>query len=60
MAHYKGEIINVYDGDFIGWTTAKLLEKTGECQGYEQWRMLTKEGSELRRYVDFNMKNKPT
>jgi hypothetical protein len=26
MKHYAGEIIDIYDGDFIGWTTAELKE----------------------------------
>lgn len=56
MKHYKGEIISVYDGDFIGWTTAKLIEKIGELGEYERWRMKTKEGSELVRLVDFDKK----
>jgi hypothetical protein len=58
MKHYIGEVVEVYDGDFIGWTTAKLIEKVGECGGYERWIMKTKEGSELRRLVDFDKKYK--
>lgn len=63
MKHYKGEVVEVYDGDFIGWTNAELIEKIGELGGYERWRILTKEGSELVRLVDFDkkyIKNKPT
>lgn len=58
MKHYVGEIISVYDGDFIGWTTAELIEKVGEVSGFERWRMKTKEGYELRRLVDFDKKYK--
>lgn len=58
MKHYKGEVVEVYDGDFIGWTTAELKEFISECGGYERWRMKTKEGSELVRLVDFDKKYK--
>lgn len=58
MKYYKGEIIDVYDGDFIGWTTATLIEKVGELGGYERWIMKTKEGTELRRLVGFDQKYK--
>lgn len=62
MKHFKGEIIQVYDGDFIGWTTAELTEFINECGGYERWRMRTKEGSELVRLVGFDERHreKPT
>lgn len=61
MKHYIGEVVDVYDGDFIGWTTAELLEFINECGGYERWRMKTKDGSELMRLVGFDQKyNKPT
>ncbi|MCT8976280.1 hypothetical protein N4T77_06690 [Clostridium sp. CX1] len=56
MKHYTGEIISVYDGELIGWTTATLIEFVGKIGGYERWRMITKEGSELRRLVDFDKK----
>jgi hypothetical protein len=49
--NYPGKIIKIYDGDLIGWTTAKLIEKTAEMNGFEQWRMETAEGYELRRFV---------
>ena len=58
MKHYKGETIKVYDGDFIGWTTAELIEFAGECGGYERWRMITKEGSELMRLVGFDERHR--
>lgn len=58
MKHCVGEIVDVYDGDFIGWTTAKLVEKVRECGGYERWRMVTREGSELRRLVGFDEKHR--
>lgn len=56
--HQIGEIIKVYDGDQIGWTTAELLEKVEEHNGYEKWVMVTKEGYELRRFVNFIEKYK--
>jgi len=51
MNHFVGEIIIIYDGDFIGWTTATLIKKVGTFEKYERWTMLTKEGSELRRLL---------
>lgn len=62
MNHYIGEVVQIYDGDFIGWTTAELTEKVGELGEYERWIMKTKEGSQLVRLVDFDkkyIKNKP-
>lgn len=62
MKYYKGQIVDVYDGDFLGWTTATLIERVGELGEYERWVMKTKEGSELRRLVGFDerhRKNKP-
>lgn len=60
MKYHVGEQINVYDGDFIGWTTAKLIEFVEEVNGLERWRMITKEGYELRRFIDFEQRNKPS
>ncbi|AKN32359.1 hypothetical protein Ccar_16410 [Clostridium carboxidivorans P7] len=62
MKHYISEVITVYDGDLIGWTTAELIEKVGELGEYERWVMKTREGSQLVRLVDFDKnyrKNKP-
>jgi len=51
MKHYVGEVIKIYDGDLIGWTTATLIKKVGNTGKYERWTMITKEGSELRRLL---------
>lgn len=47
----KGDIIDVYDGDFIGWTKATLVDFIHEANGYEKWKMITTEGYTLERYV---------
>lgn len=52
LKHYIGETIKVYDGDLIGWTTATLIKKTMEIKGLEQWTMRTKEGYELKRFIN--------
>jgi len=57
MKYYIGEVINVYDGDFIGWTTATLLRKVGNVEKYERWIMITEDGSELRRILDIDEKH---
>lgn len=54
----QGDLIEVYDGDLIGFTTATLLEFIHEANGYEKWKMITKEGYELIRYVGLIEENK--
>lgn len=49
----KGQIVIVYDGDLIGFTTATLEKKyeTLEDGKVERWKMKTNEGYELVRIV---------
>ncbi|KEH90638.1 hypothetical protein [Clostridium botulinum] len=54
MKHYVGEIVDIYDGDLIGWTKARLIKFIGKYNGFEKWNMISKEGYELNRYVDFD------
>ncbi len=49
----KDQIVKVYDGDLVGFTTARLINKYGvvEEEVLERWAMETEQGAILIRYV---------
>lgn len=49
----KGDMVKVYDGDLIGFTTATLVERMCKVESgdNERWLLLTKEGYNLIRIV---------
>lgn len=49
----KGQLVKVYDGDLVGFTTARLEEKFESIEEgvLERWSMMTIEGYKLVRFV---------
>lgn len=50
-----GQVVKVYDGDLVGFTTAVLLNLVSVTEDYEgrleRWRMETNDGTKLVRFV---------